>query len=144
MSSYDLADTLVLTGLGALAAMFTGSRSPDVPGSAGPAGGGGAPASGGGAGSAGGSSGGSRSGGSAPSSTPRSQSLDNFIRTTAIVKGATPTERNANLSSLMGLIDQDAMRRELNRVVGPSFVFTEGKDGSIERWAQLAGIKEKK
>lgn len=141
MSTYDLADTLVLTGLGALTAMFTGSRTPGAPSS----GGGGAgstagPSAGGGGGVS--SPGGGRSGGGASSGPAlRSQSFDNFIRTTSIVKGATPTERNANLSNLMGLIDQDAMRRELNRVVGPSFTFTEG---SIDRWAQLAGIKEEK
>jgi hypothetical protein len=41
----------------------------------------------------------------------------------------------------MNIIDQGAMRRELNRVVGPTFTFTEG---SVERWKQLAGIKEGK
>lgn len=42
----------------------------------------------------------------------------------------------------MNLIDQPALRRELNRVVGPDFVFTEGHD--VERWKKLAGIKEGK
>lgn len=153
MDTYDLADTLVLTGLSTLAGMFTGTRSPaGGPGSAGAAPGG-APAPGGPAGSAGarggsggsgggGGRGGSGGGGGGSGGAPlRSQSLDNFIRSTAIVKGATPAERNTNLGSLMNLIDQDAMRRELNRVVGPNFVFTEG---SVERWTQLAGIKEDK
>jgi len=145
MSTYDLADTLVLTGLGAITAMFTGSRSPGTS----PAGAGAGPSAGGsgggGATGGGGSSSGGGRGGGASSGTPaRSQSFDNFIRTTSIVKGATPGERNSNLSSLMSLIDQDAMRRELNRVVGPNFVFTEGKEGNIDRWAKLAGIKEEK
>jgi len=148
MSSYDLADTLVLTGLGAITAMFTGTRAPGVPGGGpgsggAPAGGvaGGSAGSGGGASAAGGSGGGTPGGGTPGGGTPRSQSFDNFIRTTSIVKGATPAERNSNLSNLMGLIDQAAMRRELNRVVGPNFVFTEG---SVDRWSQLAGIKEEK
>jgi hypothetical protein len=149
METYDLADTLVLTGLSTIVGMFTGTReptpgassgagpgAPGVPGAAGGAGGSGVP---GGAGGAGGGGAGGGRGGGAPL---RSQSLDNFIRTTAIVKGANAAERNANLGSLMNLIDQPALRRELNRVVGPSFVFTEGHD--VERWKKLAGIKEEK
>jgi hypothetical protein len=55
------------------------------------------------------------------------------------VKGSNPSEKAANLSTLMNLIDQDEMRVELNRFVGPGVVFTEG---TIDRWCELAGIKE--
>ena len=148
MDTYDLADTLVLTGLSTIVGMFTGTREATPGAGSGGGTGPGAPTSPGGSGSGSGGSGGSGSGrgggggGGPDSGAPlRSQSFDNFIRTTAIVKGATPAERNTNLSSLMNIIDQGAMRRELNRVVGPTFTFTEG---SVERWKQLAGIKEGK
>jgi uncharacterized membrane protein YgcG len=146
METYDLADTLVLTGLSTIVGMFTGTKQAtpgasagNGPGAPGAPGGAGGPGAAGGAGGGGGSGGAGGAGGGAPL---RSQSLDNFIRSTAIVKGADTAERNANLNSLMNLIDQPALRRELNRVVGPNFVFTEGHD--VERWKKLAGIKEEK
>ena len=167
MDTYDLADTLVLTGLSAIVGVFTGTREavpgapgagPGAPGGSGGGSGGGGGDGGGSGGGGGGSGGGSGGGGSGGGGSGggsggggrgggggaplRSQSLDNFIRSTAIVKGANAVERNANLGSLMNLIDQPALRRELNRVVGPDFVFTEGHD--VERWKKLAGIKEGK
>jgi hypothetical protein len=92
-------------------------------------------ASGGGHGGTGGSRGGRGGGGS------RSHSFNNFINSASIVKGSTPAERAANLSTVLGLIDKDSMRQELNRFVGPNVVFTEG---TIDRWCELAGIKEGK
>ncbi len=142
METYDLSDTLVLTGLGAITAMFGGTRGSPTGAAGGPAAGssgGGGGSAGGGGGAAPGSGGGSPGGGGS-SIPPRSQSFNDFIRTTAVVKGSTAAERAANLNNLMNLVDADAMRRELNRVVGPSFVFTEGH--SIDRWKKLAGIKE--
>jgi hypothetical protein len=57
------------------------------------------------------------------------------------VRGANAAEKAANKASFDAIVDQDAMRRELNRFAGASnLVFTE----SVDRWCALAGIKEKK
>jgi len=137
MVSYDIADTLVFGGLASISGML-GLTRPEGGREDGSVAGGGASAGGGrGTGSAGGS------GGSAGAvrGASRSHSFNNFINTPSIVKGATPTERAANLSTVLGLIDRDSMRQELNRFVAPNVVFTEG---TIDRWCELAGIKEGK
>lgn len=132
MSSYDIADTLVFGGLASVSGML-GLTRPDSPGdSAGGSSRGAGPGDTG-RGGPGGGGGGGRGG--------RSHSFNNFINSASIVKGSTPAERAANLSTVLGLIDRDSMRQELNRFVGPNVVFTEG---AVDRWCELAGIKEGK
>jgi hypothetical protein len=130
MASYDIADTLVFGGLAAVSGMLGLTRPEESRGDGST--GGRASSGGGGAGGAGRSAGGGSS---------RTHSFNNFINTSSIVKGSTPAERAANLSTVLGLIDKDSMRQELNRFVAPNVVFTEG---TIDRWCELAGIKEGK
>jgi hypothetical protein len=54
-----------------------------------------------------------------------------------IIKGGTDAERARNLA----VIDQDGLRRALNKLTGRNVVFTEGV---IDRWRELAGIEEMK
>jgi hypothetical protein len=149
MSTFDLADTLFFTGLAAVSGML-GLAPPPGPsaggagGSTGGAGGstGGAAGTGGvgGAGGAGGGGGGSGGGGGIGGGSVN-RSLNNFLNTTSFMKGANATERAANKASFDAVVDQDAMRRELNRFAGASnLVFTEG----VDRWCKLAGIKDTK
>lgn len=46
---------------------------------------------------------------------------------------------SANQDVVLRGIDQEALRRELNSLVGGSTIFTEG---TVNRWTELAGIKE--
>ena len=46
---------------------------------------------------------------------------------------------SANRDAVLRGINQDALRRELNSLVGGSTIFTEG---TVNRWTELAGIKE--
>ena len=135
LATYDLADTLVYSGLATVSG-FLGLTRPPAPrgGEAGEGAEGGA-----GGGGTGGRGGGTGAGGAGGGRGSRQHSLRNFLNTTKIVKGSNPSEKAANLSTLMNLIDQDEMRVELNRFVGPGVVFTEG---TIDRWCELAGIKE--
>jgi len=134
MSSYDIADTLVFGGLAAVSGML-GLTRPDSSGDPAPGSSRGADRGGGRGGS------GTGDGGGAGGRGGRSHSFNNFMNSASIVKGSTPAERAANLSTVLGLIDRDSMRQELNRFVGPSVVFTEG---AVDRWCELAGIKEGK
>ena len=131
LASYDLADTLVYSGLATVSGFLGLTRPPTPRGGEGDAATGGG-SDGGGGGRGGGAGGGGGRGG-------RQHSLRNFLNTTKIVKGANPAEKASNLSTVMNLIDQDEMRSELNRFVGPGVVFTEG---TVDRWCELAGIKE--
>lgn len=139
METFDITDRLVLGGLTAISAYF-GFSPPAEPSSRpngettdADSGGGGS------AGGAGGSGGGGGSGGEGGSGLVQ-RSLYTFLSTPEIVKGATPAERATNLASLNNLINKDGLRRELNRVVSRPTIFIE----SIERWQELAGIKESK
>lgn len=140
MTTIDLADSLFFTGLATVSG-WLGLPRPPGPGGTGAsssgAAGGGSGGAGGGGGTAGGASGGTGGGGGGGAS--RNHSLNNFLNTTSFIKGANPAERAANKAELDKIIDRDAMRRELNRFVGPGVVFTE----SVDRWCKLAGIKEK-
>lgn len=73
-------------------------------------------------------------GGEAADSATRRHSLKNVLMHPEVVAGSTDTERAANL----GVINQDALRRALNRLVGRSVTFTEG---TVDRWCELAGLK---
>jgi hypothetical protein len=160
METFDITDRLVLGGLTAISAYFgfspptepstsstssgssnsgTGETSgPDAgSGRSGGAGGGGGS---GGTGGTGGGSGGSGGGSGGGGNGLVQRSLHTFLSTPEIVKGSTPAERSANLASLNNLINKDGLRRELNRVVSRPTMFIE----SIERWQELAGIKETK
>lgn len=152
METFDITDRLVLGGLTAVSAYF-GFSPPEEPSissgssrsSAGETTGpdAGASGSGGGAGGSGGGAGGSGGGGSGGGSGGSGlvqRSLHTFLSTPEIVKGSTPAERAANLASLNNLISKDGLRRELNRVVSRPTMFIE----SVERWQELAGIKETK
>jgi hypothetical protein len=159
MSTFDLADTLFFTGLAAVSGMLglapppgpsAGGASGSTGGGGGSTGGGGGSTGGaagtggvggaGGAGGAGGGGGGSGGGGGIGGGSVN-RSLNNFLNTTSFMKGANATERAANKASFDAVVDQDAMRRELNRFAGASnLVFTEG----VDRWCKLAGIKDTK
>lgn len=137
----DEIDAVIAGGLTSLAVAL-GMRPPTSPAAPGaptvstPS----APISGGGGSvSTGGSGGG---GGRTTRATPLNRSLRNFLQNnTEIVKGADSAEKQRNLQSLLNTIDTDGLRRELNRAVGPTVVFTEG---NIDRWSELAGIPKEK
>lgn len=137
MSTFDLADTLFFTGLAAVSGMLGIAPPPAPAGASGGSSSGPVTSAGGGSGSPGGGAAGGVAGGGSAS---RSHSLNNFLNSTSFVKGANPAERSANKAALDGIIDRDALRRELNKFVGPGVVFTE----SVDRWCKLAGIKEEK
>lgn len=74
--------------------------------------------------------------------TPMNRSLRNFLQNNVeIVKGADSAEKQRNLQTLLNTLDTDGLRRELNRAVGPTVVFTEG---NIDRWRELAGIPKER
>jgi len=131
MTTLDTADTLFFGGLASVSAALGLSKPPPPP----PSASGTAAGSGSTAPTSGGASGRQAAG------VARQHSFDNFIKTTSMVKGADAAEKAANLSTLLNIIDKPAMRKELNRVVGPNVVFTES---TIDRWCELAGIKEVK
>lgn len=128
--TFDPADALVFGGLTSIGSALglsrpaapttppgtTAAGAPSAPGA--PAGGG--PAVG---------------GGGAETSAARRHSLSNILNRPSVVTGATEPERKLNLKA----IDQKALRKELNSLVGGSVIFTES---AVDRWCDLAGIKE--
>jgi len=140
MSTYDLTDALFFSGLAAVSGML-GTAPPPGPssgGSSAPGTAGGSPGGSGGSGGSGGTTGGS--GGTGASSGAR-HSLRNILSDPTIASGGTPAERAANLNTLKNSINQDALRNALNTLTGGSVVFTES---TVDRWRELAGIKESK
>lgn len=131
MTTYDVADTLFLGGLAWVSGILgITSSPPSAPAST-------APGSGGG--TAPGSSG--PGGGSASGGGDRRHSLNNILSDPSIVTGATPAERAANLRALRSAVNQEELRRALNTLTAGTVVFTEG---TVDRWSELAGIKEQK
>jgi hypothetical protein len=134
--TFDPAEALVFGGLASIGSALGLSRpaAPTTPpgtaaaGAAGAAGAPSAPGTPAGAGSGGG-------GGGAGTATTRRHSLSNILNRPSVVTGATEAERKSNLKA----IDQDTLRRELNSLVGGSVIFTES---AVDRWCDLAGIKE--
>jgi hypothetical protein len=131
ITTYHVDDALVLGGLSWLSGMLGISRSAPAPGTAAsPAG-----APGSSAPDAAGTAGG---GAAAPGGIPiRTHSLSNILSRPSITRNVSTPARSAILNG----IDQEALRRELNALTGGTFLFTEG---TVERWCDLAGIKEKK
>jgi hypothetical protein len=80
-------------------------------------------------------SGGSGSSGGDTSSGARRHSIKSVLMHPEVVKGDTEAERAANLT----VINPDGLRKVLNMLTGRNVVFTEG---SVNRWCELAGIKE--
>lgn len=131
MTTYDVADTLFLGGLAWVSGILgITSSPPSAPAAT-------APGSGGG--TAPGSSG--PGGGSASGGGDRRHSLNNILSDPSIVTGATPAERAANLRALRSAVNQEELRRALNTLTAGTVVFTEG---TVDRWSELAGIKEQK
>jgi hypothetical protein len=131
MTTYDVADTLFLGGLAWVSGILgitsspPSAPAPTAPGS----GGGSAPGSTAPGGASGGGGGGRR------------HSLNNILSDPSIVSGATPAERAANLRALRSAVNQEELRRALNTLTAGTVVFTEGV---VDRWNELAGIKEQK
>lgn len=128
VTTYDTADTLFFGGLASVSGMLGLSRPSAAPT------GGGAGSSGRGGGAAGGGGGGGTSG--AP---VFSHSLRNVLSNPMIAAGSTPAERSANMAKITSALNQEELRSTLNRLTGGSVVFTEG---TVDRWCELAGIKE--
>lgn len=132
--SYDSADVLFFAGLSAISGLL-GTTRPGTP-----------PPSPGGGGGTGGGGGGSPGGGGGPGGGPGDggggpvvrHSLSNILLRPSVMSGRDQTERETNLR----LINQDNLRRELNSLTGGRVIFTEG--ALIDRWCELAGIKESK
>lgn len=76
---------------------------------------------------------------SAPADTESSAGVPRHSLSTIL--GRPSIVNPANRDAVLRGIDQDALRRELNSLVGGSTIFTEG---IINRWNELAGIKETK
>lgn len=131
MTTYDVADTLFLGGLAWVSGILgITSSPPSTPASTAPGTGGGpAPGSSG------------PGGGSASGGGDRRHSLNNILSDPSIVTGATPAERAANLRALRSAVNQEELRRALNTLTAGTVVFTEG---TVDRWSELAGIKEQK
>ena len=134
ITTYDVADTLFLGGLAWVSGILgiTSSPSSAPPATAPGAGGGPAPGPGGAGATA--APGGAGGGG-------RRHSLNNILSDPSIVAGATPAERAANLRALRSAVNQEELRRALNTLTAGTVVFTEGV---VDRWNELAGIKEHK
>jgi len=133
ITTYDVADTMFFGGLAWVSSLL-GITRPTAPPAPGPAGGpGGDPGGGGGPAPGGGPGGGGGGGGG------RQHSLRNVLSNPTIAIGATPAERAANLRTLTRLLNQDELRQTLNRLTAGNVVFTEG---TVDRWCELAGIKE--
>lgn len=133
ITTYDVADTLFLGGLAWVSGILgITSAPPSAPASTAPGPGGG-PAPGPGSSGPGG---GPPSGGG-----DRRHSLNNILSDPSIVTGATPAERAANLRALRSAVNQEELRRALNTLTVGTVVFTEGV---VDRWNELAGIKEQK
>lgn len=146
MSTYDLTDTLFFSGLAAVSGML-GTAPPPGPSAEGSAGASpaapardGTAASAPASGASGGSGGRGGGGGSGPGGGAR-HSLNNIFSDPTIASGATPAARATNLNTLKNSINQDALRNALNTLTGGSVVFTES---TVDRWSELAGIKESK
>jgi hypothetical protein len=127
ITTYDVADTLFFGGLAWVSGLLGITNTPSAPGG---------PAAPGGAGS---SPGGTASGGSGGAEVRHS--LGTVLSDPTIAAGSTPAERAANLSNLRSSINQDELRKNLNRLTAGRVVFTEG---TVDRWCELAGIKEGK
>lgn len=132
ITTYDVADTLFFGGLAWVSGLLGISRSPPPPAPPAP----------------GRSSGGGTASGAAGTGTPAaaggrgvSHSLSTLLSDPSIAAGSTPAERAANMSNLRSSINQDELRKNLNRLTAGSVVFTEG---TVDRWRELAGIKEGK
>ena len=132
MSTYDLTDTLFFSGLAIVSGML-GTAPPPGPAAGGTSGGTTSP------GITGGSTAASGAGG--PTGGAARHSLKNILSDPTIATGATPAERATNLNTLKSSINQDALRSALNTLTGGSVVFTES---IVDRWSELAGIKESK
>jgi len=150
MTTYDLADTLFFTGLASVSGML-GTTPPPGP-AAGAAGGGAGPGAGappppssgaaGAAGAAGAGGGGGSGGGGGPGGGGGGgarHSLGNILSDPRVALGASAAERSTNLATLNTVLNQDQLRRSLNALTGGSVIFTEG---AVDRWCELAGIKE--
>jgi len=137
--SYSAADALFFAGLSSISGILGTTRPPTPAGPGGPGGGvtatGGSAGPGGSSGPAGPSGPGRPSGAGGPSPVVQ-HSLMNILLRPSITSGSTQAERQAALR----VIDQPALRRELNALVGGNVIFTEG----VDRWCKLAGIKESK
>jgi hypothetical protein len=136
ITTYDIADTLFLGGLAWVGSLLGVSRTsaPPPPGPGSTAG----SSTGSSAGAGGGSTGG---GGSASRSAEIRHSLSNVLSDPLIAAGSTPAERQANINTLKRTLNQDELRKSLNRLTAGSVVFTEG---TVDRWCELAGIREQK
>lgn len=138
-TTYDLADSLFLGGLAAVSGALGITRTPKVPTSPAAAGstsvptGGGAPPPGSPQGR------GSSGAPPAPPANAPHHSLRNVLSNPMIAAGSTPAERSANMSKISNALNQDELRRTLNSLTGGAIVFTEG---TVDRWCELAGIKE--
>ena len=135
--TFDLADALVFGGLTSIGSALGLSRpaAPTTPPGTTATGTPSAPGAPTGGGSAAGGGGTAAGGGGGGTSAPRRHSLSNILNRPTIVTGETETARASNLRA----IDQAALRRELNSLVGDSVIFTES---AVDRWCDLAGIKE--
>jgi hypothetical protein len=143
MSTYDLADTMFFSGLAAVSGML-GIAPPPGPasgGAASPSASGGSSGGGSSGGGSGGSSRGAGGGSGGAGGGGARHSLSNILSDPTIAAGATPAERAANLSTLRNAVNKDALRSALNTLTGGSVVFTES---TVDRWSELAGIKESK
>lgn len=130
ITTYDVADTLFFGGLAWVSGLLGISREPTpaAPPSPGRMGSGTADVA---------------TGGSAASVGRRgvTHSLSTVLSDPTIAAGSTPAERAANMSNLRSSINQDELRKTLNRLTAGSVVFTEN---TVDRWRELAGIKEGK
>lgn len=129
ITTYDVADTLFFGGLAWVSGLLGITNAPSAPGG---------PAAPGGAGSS--PAGDAGAGGGAGGGEVR-HSLRTILSDPAIAAGSTPAERAANLSSLRSSINQDELRKNLNRLTAGKVVFTES---TVDRWCELAGIREGK
>lgn len=133
ITTVDIADTLVLGGLAYIGGLLGISKpaSTAATGTIPPPGAPPAATSGVSPAVSRGGSGGRSTGEESSVGVPR-HSLSTILSRPSIVNTA---DRDAVLRG----INQDALRRELNSLVGGSTIFTEG---TVNRWTELAGIKE--